>query len=329
MTTDLIVGFPGETDADFDETLAVVAEAAVRLGLHVHLLAAGGDARGGDGRASSCPTTSSRERFARLVEVLDRSALRRARRARGAREEVLVEGPSKTRRRDALGADAPGQARALRGDDEAARRRARWSRCDVTHGAPHSPARRAASGSCAARATARGSRSPSRDRGVALVGATASGKSRAGPPRRAVAPATRDLCARRDDRLPRAWTSPRPSRRARSAPRSATTSSTSSTPTRSVTVAAVPGGRARRGRRAPSAAGRTGPLRRRHRALRARGPRRPRDPRVVPRGACRALEADAPRRPARALRRAWSSSTRWPRAGSSRATRDGSCARSR
>ena len=46
VSTDIIVGFPGETDDDFAQTLEVVAAAAVRLRLHVHLLAPAGH-RGG------------------------------------------------------------------------------------------------------------------------------------------------------------------------------------------------------------------------------------------------------------------------------------------
>ena len=48
LTTDLIVGFPGETEDDFGQTLAAVEQVGFRRRVHVRVLAAQRDGSGGD-----------------------------------------------------------------------------------------------------------------------------------------------------------------------------------------------------------------------------------------------------------------------------------------
>jgi tRNA-2-methylthio-N6-dimethylallyladenosine synthase len=98
VTTDLIVGFPGETDADFEQTLEVVAaaeydsaytfifspregtEAAQLLQEHPEV---------------AVDPAVVGERFERLRVVVERSALAKHLARVGRVEEVVVEGPSK------------------------------------------------------------------------------------------------------------------------------------------------------------------------------------------------------------------------------------------
>ncbi|MCW2970532.1 MAG: modification enzyme MiaB family, partial [Solirubrobacterales bacterium] len=95
LTTDIIVGFPGETEGDFAETLEVVEQVGYdgaftfifspRRGTEAALIA--------DGIVAHPVKV---ERMERLVEVVQRKARERAERFVGRSVEVLVEGSSRT-----------------------------------------------------------------------------------------------------------------------------------------------------------------------------------------------------------------------------------------
>jgi len=94
LTTDLIVGFPGEAEADFRETLAAVEEVGYDAAFtFVYSPRAGTEAATME---DQIPDDVKRERIERLVEVVHRVAQRRNEARVGRVEEVLVEGPSRT-----------------------------------------------------------------------------------------------------------------------------------------------------------------------------------------------------------------------------------------
>jgi tRNA-2-methylthio-N6-dimethylallyladenosine synthase len=94
LTTDVIVGFPGETDSDFRGTLEVVEEVGFDGAFtFVYSPRSGTEAAA---MAEQVPEEVKRERIERLVDVVQRTAAERSRRRIGQIEEVLVEGPSRT-----------------------------------------------------------------------------------------------------------------------------------------------------------------------------------------------------------------------------------------
>ena len=94
VTTDLIVGFPGESDDDFEQTLAVVA-AAEFDSAYTFVYSPRPGTEAAERRAEFVAPEVIAERFARLRVVVERSALRRHEARVGRVEEVLVDGPSK------------------------------------------------------------------------------------------------------------------------------------------------------------------------------------------------------------------------------------------
>jgi tRNA-2-methylthio-N6-dimethylallyladenosine synthase len=94
LTTDIIVGFPGETEEDFRETLEVVEE----VGFDGAFTFVYSPRQGTEAAASSeqVPDDVKRDRIERLVEVVQRVAHARNQERVGRVEEVLAEGPSRT-----------------------------------------------------------------------------------------------------------------------------------------------------------------------------------------------------------------------------------------
>jgi tRNA-2-methylthio-N6-dimethylallyladenosine synthase len=135
VTTDLIVGFPGETDVEFDETLAVVAACQFDLA-YTFIFSPREGTRAADMTESFVEHGAIRERFERLKEVTDRSALRRHAARVGRREEVLVEGLS--RRNDQMQSGRTRQGKLIHFPVvENPLRAGSLVSVDVTYGAPY------------------------------------------------------------------------------------------------------------------------------------------------------------------------------------------------
>jgi tRNA-2-methylthio-N6-dimethylallyladenosine synthase len=94
LTTDVIVGFPGETEEDFAATLAVCEEVGYD-GAFTFIFSPRRGTEAAD-LPDDVPHEVKVERMQRLVEVVQRRAHDRAQRFVGRRLEVLVEGPSRT-----------------------------------------------------------------------------------------------------------------------------------------------------------------------------------------------------------------------------------------
>jgi tRNA-2-methylthio-N6-dimethylallyladenosine synthase len=94
LTTDIIVGFPGETEEDFAQTLDVVDQ----VGYDGAFTFVFSPRRGTQAATlpDQLPHSVKRERMERLVALVQRRARERAERFVGRSMEVLVEGPSRT-----------------------------------------------------------------------------------------------------------------------------------------------------------------------------------------------------------------------------------------
>jgi tRNA-2-methylthio-N6-dimethylallyladenosine synthase len=94
LGTDVIVGFPGETEEDFRETLEVVEE--VRYDSAFTFVYSPRQGTEAATLPDQVPEEVKRERIERLVELVQRIAAEKNLARVGRVEEVLVEGPSRT-----------------------------------------------------------------------------------------------------------------------------------------------------------------------------------------------------------------------------------------
>ena len=135
VSTDLIVGFPGETDEEFDETLDVVARAGFDS-TYTFIFSPREGTRAASMVDEFVASDVVKDRFARLKQVLDRSALLKHEAREGRVEEVIVEGLS--RRNDQMLSGRTRQGKLIHfGRSAAAERPGTLVEVVVQHGAPY------------------------------------------------------------------------------------------------------------------------------------------------------------------------------------------------
>jgi tRNA-2-methylthio-N6-dimethylallyladenosine synthase len=93
VTTDIIVGFPGETEEDFEDTLSLVREVEFDNAF-VFKYSPRKDTPAAD-MPGQLPQSVKEERNARLLELVNQIGARHYSNYIGRRAEILVEGPSK------------------------------------------------------------------------------------------------------------------------------------------------------------------------------------------------------------------------------------------
>ena len=134
VSTDVIVGFPGETDDDFELTLEVAA-AAHFDDAYTFIFSPRPGTEAAEMTANFVDAGVAGERYQRLRVVIERSSLARNQAREGRIEEVLVEGPSKrdpgvvtgrTRQNKLVHFEPPGLIRT-----------GSYANVEVTRGAPH------------------------------------------------------------------------------------------------------------------------------------------------------------------------------------------------
>ncbi len=136
VTTDIIVGFPGETEADFAATLEVVDEAAYDAAYTFVF-----SPRPGTEAAAMVdefvPADVAQQRMKRLVEVVERHALAKHEQRVGRIETVLVDGPSKKDRSVLSGRSGQNKLVHFRPDGGPAITPGSYVDVQVEHAAPH------------------------------------------------------------------------------------------------------------------------------------------------------------------------------------------------
>jgi len=116
LSTDIIVGFPGETEKDFEETLSLVKEVEYDSAFtFLYSIRKGTPAAKFEDQV---PEDVKHKRFNRLVEVLNEISAKKNKAYEGKIEEVLVEGTSKNDENKLMGRTRTGKLVNFIGDKD-------------------------------------------------------------------------------------------------------------------------------------------------------------------------------------------------------------------
>lgn len=97
ITTDIIVGFPGETEEDFNDTLSLIEE--VRFDSAFTFIYSVRKGTPAENYEEQIPESVKHERFNRLVEIVNRISAEKNAETVGKVENILVEGASRTNKK--------------------------------------------------------------------------------------------------------------------------------------------------------------------------------------------------------------------------------------